>query len=128
MVDTLQSFRLEDKNASLTLIMGYDAFLSLPKWHQWEKILQLANIIVINRTQFLPNTVPKTISQLLSQYEDENPLHLLNTTAGLISFFDAGNFDISSTEIREKLKENKKINDCLPIEVYQYIKLQGLYR
>lgn len=39
MVDTLTSYRKEFPKASLSLIIGYDAFLSLAQWQQWEKYL-----------------------------------------------------------------------------------------
>lgn len=37
MVETLESFRAESPEASITLIIGYDAFISLSQWHQWQK-------------------------------------------------------------------------------------------
>lgn len=37
MVYTLQSFRQEYTDSSLTLIIGYDGLLNLPQWYQWEK-------------------------------------------------------------------------------------------
>ena len=48
-VDTLIDLRSEYPHRSLCLIVGMDAFLSLPKWYQWRELLQLAHLIVAHR-------------------------------------------------------------------------------
>lgn len=125
MVDTLSSFRDENEKDSITLIMGYDAFLSLPLWHQWEKIIKLANLLIINRNSFSNAPVPESIIKLLDQHRTEVKTELLNKRSGLIYLFEAGNYEISSTDIRKDLIKN---DHRLPEEVYEYIKLKGLYR
>ena len=50
MVDTLQSFRDElGASVSLSLVVGMDSFLTLPKWYEWERIPDLAHIVVVAR-------------------------------------------------------------------------------
>ena len=46
---TLAELRREHPDRSLCLIVGMDAFLGLPKWHQWREILQLAHVVVAHR-------------------------------------------------------------------------------
>ena len=48
-VETLAELRHEYPDRSLCLIVGMDAFLSLPKWHQWQELLQLAHLVVAHR-------------------------------------------------------------------------------
>ena len=48
-VETLGELRHEYPDRSLCLIVGMDAFLSLPKWHQWRELLQLAHLVVAHR-------------------------------------------------------------------------------
>jgi nicotinate-nucleotide adenylyltransferase len=48
-VDTLLDLRAEHPHRSLCLMVGMDAFLGLPQWHQWRRILQLAHIVVAHR-------------------------------------------------------------------------------
>jgi len=128
MVETLSSFRVEYPEDSITLILGYDAFLSLPHWHQWEKIITLANILVINRTEFSKQPTPEIIQKLLHQYQSNSKTSLLTSKAGTIFIFDAGDYQISSSSIREQIKINNNIKNKLPNEVYEYIKNQGLYQ
>ncbi|HHT0593141.1 TPA: nicotinate-nucleotide adenylyltransferase [Legionella anisa] len=128
MVETLESFRLEYPNASITLIIGYDAFLSLPRWHQWEKIITLANLLVINRKEYARQAVPEIMQIFLEKYRTRSKIELLNTQAGSVFLFDAGNYDISSTFIREEIEKGADVKNKLPQAVYQYIKDQGLYQ
>ncbi|TAL61872.1 MAG: nicotinate-nucleotide adenylyltransferase [Legionella sp.] len=128
MVETLQSFRQEYPNAALTLIIGYDALLSLPEWYQWEKILGLANLLVINRQQFAAEPVPEVIHTLLTQHLKDSQQDLLQSLAGKIVLFDAGNYPISSTEIRQLLSEGKKVDHKLPKAVMNYIREWGLFQ
>ena len=128
MVDTLRSFRKDNEHNSISLVMGYDAFFSLPQWQQWEAIIKLANILVINRDQFSSNKVPQQLKELLTHHQCTNKADLTATKAGLIYFFDAGNYEISSTSIRNCLRNNLEMNLTVPKEVYEYIKLQGLYQ
>ncbi|MFJ1267358.1 nicotinate-nucleotide adenylyltransferase [Legionella lytica] len=128
MVETLQSFRKEYSNASITLIIGYDAFISLPRWHQWEKLITLAHIMVINRNEFLQHQTSELMQQFTSDYQCKDKTVLLNSTAGAIFMFDAGHYEISSTKIREEIKDDVNVGLQLPQEVYQYIKNEGLYQ
>ena len=47
--DTLTGLRDENKEKSLCLLLGMDAFLSLPKWHRWKELIDLAHIVVAHR-------------------------------------------------------------------------------
>ncbi|KTD41547.1 nicotinate-nucleotide adenylyltransferase [Legionella parisiensis] len=128
MVETLGSFRLEYPQSSITLIIGYDAFLSLPRWHQWEKIITLANLLIINRNEFIRQAIPEIMQEFLEKYQTKSKVKLLNTQAGNVFLFDAGNYNISSTSIREEIQKGADVTNKLPLTVYKYIKNQGLYQ
>jgi nicotinate-nucleotide adenylyltransferase len=128
MVDTLQSYRSEYPDASISLIMGYDAFFSLYLWHQWEKIITLANLLVINRSQFAHEPLPAIMQEFLQTHQLQNKEMLINTSSGAICLFDAGNYDISSTAVRNEIKKGVDVKNKLPLSVYSYIKAQVLYQ
>ncbi|MCW8410379.1 nicotinate-nucleotide adenylyltransferase [Legionella sp. PATHC035] len=128
MVETLKSFRMEYPNSSITLIIGYDAFISLPNWYQWEKIITLANLLVINRSEFSSQPIPIIMKKFLEQHEVKDKHDFLSTHAGRVFLFDAGHYDISSTSIREEIKKGADVKNKLPEAVYEYIKSQGLYQ
>ncbi|STY29066.1 nicotinate-nucleotide adenylyltransferase NadD [Legionella wadsworthii] len=128
MVETLESFRAELPNDSISLIMGYDAFLSLTRWHQWEKIITLSNLIIINRSEFSHFPPSKTMEKFLKEHQVIKKWELLNSKAGKVFLFDAGNYEISSTSIREEIKKGADVRKQLPEKVYHYIKCQELYQ
>ncbi|HAU1653728.1 TPA: nicotinate-nucleotide adenylyltransferase [Legionella pneumophila] len=128
MIYTLQSFRLEYPDSSLTLIIGYDAFLNLPQWYQWEKIISLSNLLVINREEFSQQPLAESVQALLNQYRNDDKNILLNHHSGVICLYNAGRYDIASTRIREQLKQHKDVKNDLPESVYNYIKKQELYQ
>lgn len=127
MVETLESFRAEFPNAAITLIIGYDSFISLSSWHQWEKLITLANILVIERNEFIGLEIPQIMQSFLATYQSKNKATILQQTSGAVFLFDAGNYEISSTKIREELKQKTDLSSKLPKDVYQYIKDEGLY-
>ncbi|RUR19768.1 nicotinate-nucleotide adenylyltransferase [Legionella sp. km535] len=128
MVETLQSFRKDYPHASISLIIGYDSFLSLPQWYQWNQIKELANLVVINREHYKRTPVPEALAHLIAANKNCSKKELLNSESGIICFFDAGDYAISSTDIRNKLKQNLDVNKELPKKVYEYIKLWALYQ
>ena len=127
MTETLKSLRKEWGNeCSITLLMGMDAFVNLNRWHEWEKIPTLCNLLVIQRPQSSKNTTPPTIPAL--EIQSSQDLDLLTTAYGKFTVFDAGEYPISSTEIREKIRLKKDVSEHLPKEVADYIRRHGLYQ
>lgn len=134
MVDTLKSIKKEYPNTSITLILGYDSFISLPQWHQWEQLIHLAHLFVINRDAFVSLDIPKSIQHLIQLHKSSDFSQLKNHECGLIYEFDAGNYNLSSSALRLELKNRKNsegtaLNTAnkLPKGVYEYIVSSGLY-
>ncbi|MGL5741705.1 MAG: nicotinate-nucleotide adenylyltransferase [Legionella sp.] len=128
MIETMESYRMEYPKASITLVIGHDAFLSLPHWHKWEQIITLSHLLVINRSEFTASPIPQNVQQFLARYQAQNKNALLSTQASSIFMFDAGDYEISSTSLREEIKKGIDVKDKLPIPVYEYIRAQGLYQ
>lgn len=119
MLDTLTSFQEEYKNkASITLLLGMDAFLELPRWHQWKKILTCCDLLVMQRAGEDQN---KTISREL-----EAALH---ASSCQLIFFEAGNYPIASSTLRKRIKAGEELEgNLLPKAVYDYITAHHLYQ
>ena len=125
---TLNEFRNECGQAlPITLLLGLDTFCQLPQWHQWEQLIKLANLLVINRTGYSENQLPAEMKALLLAHETADPKALLKRSHGLIARFDAGNYDISSTRVRNSLIAKKLPNNFLPKTVSNYIIEKKLY-
>lgn len=124
MVLTLQYFRKKfGDEASLTLLLGEDAYESLPEWYQWEKILTLANILVLHR----PGFKKKSVHALLDMHQSEDFSLMLQKPYGVIVHFNAGTYDFSSTEIRERIQKKISVESKVASSVLDYIQKHRLY-
>ena len=119
-VDTLDSLRAEFPNASLCLILGMDAFLGLPNWYQWQRILELANIIVAHRPGWRKPTDGRLKEILMDQgtaFPDELHWH----HAGRIYIHAVTQLEIASSRIRDLVQSGNNTRFLLPDEVNEYI-------
>lgn len=105
-IDTIT--RLEEKypGRKFILIAGTDIFPTFHKWKNYEEILNRCKIYVYNR-----------------------PGYSLGKYAGhpSIKMFDAPLMEISSSFIRQSIREGKEMRYFLPERVYRYIKEMHFY-
>lgn len=128
MVTTLNEFRKEfGGDRSITLLLGLDAFCQLSQWYQWQQLIKLANLLIINRKGYDEKQIPEDVKELLLAHETANPKALLTTPHGLIARFNAGDYAISSTTVRDKLKAKKLPRNFLSKSVCNYIIENKLY-
>lgn len=128
MVDTLANFREELGNKlSITLLMGLDAFLQLPQWHAWHKLLDLSHLLVMTRAEIDIQTMPAQLKTLLKHHEILDKTELFNQPHGKIYQYNAGEYAISSSSLRQKMEAGEDVRPYLPESVYQYINKQNIY-
>lgn len=128
MVETLESFRHElGENTAISLCIGMDAFLQLPHWKSWNKILKLSHLIVMKRATINEKKLPDLLKKLLLANEVFDPSDVRTRPHGKIYCFDAGQYPISSSWLREEIQAGRDIKNHLPETVYHYIKTQALY-
>ncbi|MFT7199816.1 MAG: nicotinate-nucleotide adenylyltransferase [Glaciecola sp.] len=132
-VNTLKKLK-KNNHQSMFFVMGSDSFQSLKTWHQWQEILQLCNIIVLNR-----NNQPLKILKEVTQFISCGPHHAvsladkqaLSTNNGIVVSCHFPTVPVSSTLIREKLEKKDyqqlEMGELLPLEVIRYIKQHQLY-
>lgn len=123
-VDTLQSLRSEMGAQPIGLLLGTDAFMSLPTWHRWQELIGLAHLVVLQRPGWAMAGVSKWAADRLATA----PPELIVRPAGAIWFQDVTPREISSTRIREFLSEGRSVTGLLPEVVRDYIESQQLYR
>jgi nicotinate-nucleotide adenylyltransferase len=113
-VDTLAALRSQMPGATLYNLVGADSFLSLRKWREPERLLELAEWIVASRPGYPLND----LSSLQLTDAERTRVHLLDTVA----------MDISATMLRERLAVGDRCRDLLPPDILTYIHAHGLYR
>ncbi len=126
-VDTLAELRREHAEVPLCLILGMDAFLSLPTWRHWERIIGLAHIAVAHRL----NTAPLPSARLhafLDRHRTGDPKDLHRTRAGRVYFAVIPVLEISASGIRKRIAAGCNVHFLLPEPVLQLIHRYDLYR
>jgi nicotinate-nucleotide adenylyltransferase len=113
-VDTLAALRGQMPEATLYNLVGADSFLSLRKWREPERLLELAEWIVVSRPGYPLND----LSGLRLTAAERARVHLLETV----------HMDVSATRLRERLEKGESCGDLLAPSVMEYIRSRGLYR
>ena len=132
-VDTFSALRQElGAEQPLCLLLGSDAFLQLHTWHQWQQLLELTHIIVMQRPgRPVGNAIAQADVALRQQYQSRlapTPQLLHESASGLIVVLDMSQLDISATDIRSRAAQHKNLRYLLPDEVAHYIHLNQLYK
>ena len=126
-VDTLLSLREELPEAPLCLLLGMDAFLGLPSWHRWERIIELAHVIVMCRPGADPAPAPAPLRELLAARRVESARELRRRPAGGILLQTVTQLDISASRIRELIAHGRSVRYLLPDRVLEHIRRERLY-
>lgn len=117
--DTLAQLRRAMPENTLFNLVGADSFLDLPRWHEPNRLLELAEWIVVSRPGFsLPDFSLPDFSSLHLTPHQQSRVHLLTTV----------HEDISATALRRRLHAGEACTDVLPAGVSNYIHTHHLYR
>lgn len=119
-VDTIEAVRSEYPYATLDWIIGEDNVATLAKWRRVERIFELANFVVLSRTDvkgiaFAPPTPPGS--------DRVSP-----ASAGAIIYAHNETVAVSATEIRRRIREGEPIEPFVDPLVARYIHHNCLYR
>ena len=106
-VDTLRQLCKQNPNDSYYLIIGDDNVSQISSWHDPEGIFELCTVVVGNRT----------ITDRVGKKQFLDRMTLLDTPL----------FELSSTEIRQRLITGRSVKGMIPESVESYIKERGLY-
>ena len=114
---------------ALCLFMGSDAFIKLDSWHRWDELLNYCHIVLVQRPNLSPENpkLPELLETLLHTHYTENASDLSAKNAGFIHMQQITALDISSTKIREMLKNEQAPRYLMPEKVIDYIKQHHLY-
>ncbi len=111
-VETLRALAEENPDAELYFITGADAMLEILHWKDPEEVLSLAHFIAATRPGYD-----------LAHFEAEAASHHPK-----VSVMTIPALAISSTDIRQRVKEGRAIRYLVPEGVKSYIEKVGLYR
>ena len=104
-IDTLNFLQLQQPQNRLFLLIGADNAAVFDKWKNYSEILEKFNVLCYPRENFMQK----------------------NKDFPQIKFIDAPLINISSTEIRNRLKNNLSCYKMLPKNVLEFIKKNKIY-
>lgn len=130
-VDTLRELRADlGLNQPLCLLMGGDAFLQLHTWHEWERLFDLAHIVIGCRPGFtIDERIHSATAELQQHYQQRlcTADDLSLQPSGGIAELAIPKLEISATDIRQRVTKNRTIRYLLPNAVAHYIHQHHLY-
>ncbi len=112
--DTLRELSAQSPDTELHLILGGDAAAGLPWWREPEQVLLHATLAVAERAGAGRRGIEQALELIPARVR--------------INFFSMPTMDISSTLVRERVREGRPLRYLVPDAVAQYISEHGLYR
>jgi len=125
-VETLQSLRDELGKVPICWVMGLDAFLGLDSWYQWQRLIDLAHIVVTERPGS-EHPVEGAVAELVDVHQAFDAEELRLASSGLVYFQSVTQLDISATDIRTRLLRGEDVRLLMPEAVRDYITANHLY-
>ena len=115
--DTMEELRsIYGEAPEIYFITGADAVLELLTWYKIGELLTLCKFIAVTRPGFDICKLEQKIAEITSKYDGE------------IICLEVPLLEISSTDIRERIKNGKPVKYLLAEEVEAYIHKNGLYK
>lgn len=113
-VETLTRLKESMPDVRLFNLVGADSFLDLPRWRDPERLLELAEWIVVSRPGF--------------PLADLSTLGLTALQRGRVHLLQTIHEDVAATNLRERLEAGDRCADVLAPAVSEYIQTHNLYR
>ncbi|KGK41433.1 nicotinate-nucleotide adenylyltransferase [Nitrincola sp. A-D6] len=124
---TLTSLRNElGPQRPICMVMGMDAYLTLPQWKDWHTFLSLCHIIAVARPGYQYQPVAQ-MDEFTRLHAAESPLVLTEKPCGSVLIHELTPLGISATQIRELIGQGHSPRYLLPDQVWEYIKQHQLY-
>lgn len=130
-IDTISEFKtIFGKNTRFHLLMGSDAFYDIPAWKQARQIFGALPVIVMQRGKKTGMaTFASFIDEHLSKgYKLKNDNIFVHDRLFPIRICNVPRIDISSTQIRNRIKSGKSISGLVPEYVETFIRTKDLYK
>ncbi|MFL6216609.1 MAG: nicotinate-nucleotide adenylyltransferase [Blastocatellia bacterium] len=111
-------------------VMGADSFEEINLWREPARILDSSHLVVITRPGHSLDTshLPARFVANITDWRGGRKAAMPPQVAGRVYLSDRVNVDISSTEIRRKVRDGEPIDDDVPPRVIDYIRKYALYR
>lgn len=114
--ETLQYLKSGEEDVEVFFIAGADSLMDIEKWRNTDLVLSNCVFVAFNRGEYTKEILEAQKEKLENKYNAN------------IILLDVENIDISSSMIRERISDNKRVDFFLSKEVMQYINDNNLYK
>lgn len=112
-LDTIRMMTEQNPGDELYFITGIDAILDMPSWHEAHLLMKLARFVAVTRPGYRVDELRWALSEERLQR---------------VSIVEVSTLNISSSEIRQRVREGRTIRYLTPQPVVDYIAHYELYR
>lgn len=107
-IDTVRELKKNYNLGQIFWIIGVDLLIEFHIWKDYDKLLDACHFITTTRPNYDLDSVP-------------------NELVDRVELFEVTDIDISSTQIRRKVRENQSIRYLVPRKIEEYIYKNNLY-
>lgn len=116
-VDTIQELKKIYSNVKLYFLIGLDTLYQLKTWKKIDELSKEIEFVVALRPKYIDKeNIERELAFLHSMYETK--VEIITTPL----------YEISSTELRHRIKDDKSCRYLIPDKVLEYIKESGFYK
>ena len=136
-IDTVRHFKsIFPENTKLFFIVGLDAFLEVDTWKSYKDLFLLIPFIVMSRSATNQRDTAlqwKHLGSYIKSKISDEYRHSASRSCYIhdvkqpVFLFEVTPVEISSTEIRERIRKGRTIKSLVPEPVEDLIKTKGLY-
>ena len=131
-VITLNKVKAIYADAWIFFILGVDAFLEIETWKSYREVLEQCRFIVISRPGFdlagARKVLPAEYSRKIGEGKRPGPVGEDQLARFRIFLVPIKALDISSTEVRRRVRAGRSIRRLVPGPVEEYIRNKRLYQ
>ncbi len=133
-VDTVRAVRAELEDAALFLIIGVDQYRAFDAWRDPAGILEYARLAVMDRVgesarSVCPEVLRASEKRALNESRGADQIEVsAGPPVTRVVFAAVERIDLSSTEIRDRVRAGDDVSRLLPAPVLEIIEREGLYR
>lgn len=114
--ETLQKLKALYPEDEICFIIGADQLMILEQWKKPEEIFRLATILVADRGGFDWQEMEEKAAELTERYGAKIRIYHMEAS------------ELSSTELRRRIRDGEDISGCVPEKVAEYVEKKELYR
>jgi nicotinate-nucleotide adenylyltransferase len=125
--DTL--VELGETRTQIFFITGADAFAEIATWSRYPAVLDLANFVVVSRPGITLDSIRERVPSAFRNHPPCSPsdFRVLGSEKPRVILVEAHTPDISSTDIRRRVRAGQSLSGLVPDSVARFIAEHRLY-